>query len=391
MGKNYPKDYQLLPKSLRIDMKIALISPIEETVPPQLYGGIEWIVYFLARELPKRGHQVYLFASENSPILDNYKIIPIYKHSIRRIPPYNNDLKARETAKFIAVFEAFKFIKNNHFDIIHNHVGWRFLLFQNLSEKKFITTLHGPMNFEYQNLVFKKYKDSFYISISNNQRKDLPELNYVKTIYNAVDINDFSFKNFDNQNYLLFFARFSPEKGVKLALETAIKTKKKLVVATKVDKSDEIYFESLKPLLRQKNIEYHGEIEIKERINYYQNAKALIAPICWEEPFGLMYTEAMAAGTPVVTFARGSVPEIIKDGETGFIVNPSDNDIRGNWIIKKTGIDGLCEAVEKIYSMPEEQYRQMRQACQVHVKKNFTVERMIDEYEKVYQEILSKE
>jgi glycosyltransferase involved in cell wall biosynthesis len=371
-------------------MKIALVSPIEETVPPKLYGGIEWIVFFLAQKLGEKNHQVYLLTTGDSPKLGNYQIVPIFKQAIRRIEPYQNDLKSRETAKFLAAFTAFKFIQENQFDIVHNHASWRFLLFQNLYPKKFITTLHGPMSYFYQNLVFNQYRDSFYISISNNQRKDLPNLNYVKTIYNAIDTDTFAFANYHNQENLLFFARFSPEKGPIEAIKTAIKTKKKLVIACKVDKSDQEYFNQAKELLDNPYIEFHGEIEVDKRIDFYQNAKALIAPINWEEPFGLMFTEAMACGTPVITFARGSVPEIIKDGETGFIVNQSENDIRGDWIVKKTGIEGLAEAVERIYLMSESEYRQMRRACRKHVEDNFTVERMVNEYEKVYEQILSE-
>lgn len=371
-------------------MKIALVSPIEETVPPQLYGGIEWIIYFLAKELPKKGHKVYLFTTGDSPLMGDYKIIPIYKHSIRNETPYKEDAKIRETAKLISLFNAFKIIYQENFDIIHNHAGWRFLLFQNLTSKKFITTLHGPMSYQYQNLIFEKYKDSFYISISNNQRKDLPQLNYAETIYNAVDIDKFNFKDECGQNYLLFFARFSPEKGPIEAVKTAIKTNKKLTICSKVDTVDQLFFNENKYLFENSQVEFHGEISIDKRVNYYQNAKALIAPIQWEEPFGLMFIEAMATGTPVVAFARGSVPEVIKDGETGFIVNSSADDIRGDWIVKKTGIDGLCEAVERIYSMSEKQYQEMRYACRKHVEKYFTVEKMVDEYEKVYEKIINK-
>jgi len=373
-------------------MKIALVSPIEETVPPVLYGGIEWVVYYLAKILAEKKHEVYLLTTKNSPKNGNYKIISIYNQSIRRIEPYKSNLKIRETAKFIAISNALKFLIKEKFDIIHNHASWRFLIFEKLFlPKKFITTLHGPMNIDYQNIVFLDNKDSYYVSISNNQRKDLSNINYIKTIYNGVDVNFFKFKEYDKQNHLLFFARFSPEKGIKEAIETIEMTKRKLVIAAKIDKADQIFFASLKERVENNsNIEFHGEIGLDQKVSYYQNARALFVPIMWEEPFGLMFTEAMATGTPVITFARGSVPEVIKDGETGFIVNPSDDDIRGDWFIKKTGIEGLCEAVERIYSMPEEQYRKMRKACREHVEKNFTVERMVDEYEKVYYEILNK-
>jgi len=373
-------------------MKIALVSPIEETVPPILYGGIEWVVYYLAKILSEKKHDVYLLTTKNSPKNGDYKIIPIYNQSIRRIEPYKSNLKVRETAKFIAVGNALEFLLKEKFDIIHNHASWRFLIFEKLfSPKKFITTLHGPLNIDYQNLVFLEHKESFYISISNNQRKDLPNLNYVKTIYNGVDTNFFKFKEYEKQDHLLFFARFSPEKGIKEAIEVIEKVKRKFVVAAKVDRNDLNFFNSLKERVENNpKIEFHGEVGLDKKTLYYQNARALFVPIMWEEPFGLMFTEAMASGTPVITFARGSVPEVIKDGETGFIVNPSNDDIRGDFIIKKTGIEGLCEAVERIYSMPEEQYRKMRKACREHVEKNFTVEKMVDEYEKIYKEILNK-
>ncbi len=371
-------------------MKIALISPIEETVPPKFYGGIEWVVFYLAKYLEEKNHHVFLFTTKDSPILGNYKIIPIYDYSIRNKEPFKSDSKIRETAKFISISNVIKKLKKEKFDIIHNHTGWRLLTFQNLFNQKFITTHHGPLSYPYQNLVFETYRDSYYISISNNQRKDLLNLNYLKTIYNGINLNDLEFSDKFNNNYFLFLARFSPEKGPVEAIKTAIKIKKKLKIAVKIDKNDENFFNQNKELLKSNNIEFIGEVYLSIKKNLLVNAKLLIAPIQWEEPFGLMFIEAMASGTPVVAFARGSAPEVIKDGETGFIVNSSDDDIRGDWIVKKTGIEGLCEAVERIYSMPEEQYRQMRRNCRARVEKNFTVERMVDEYEKVYQEILAK-
>lgn len=189
----------------------------------------------------------------------------------------------------------------------------------------------------------------------------------------------------------MFCGRIHPTKGVGLAIEAAMKLKKKLLLVGSIGYSHMDYFNNeIKPYI-------NGDVSLVENISektsiakLYGSSKLFIFPIQYEEPFGLVMIEAMATGTPVVAFARGSVPEVVKDGETGFIVNPSDDDIRGDWVIKKTGLEGLCEAVEKIYTMPEDQYRAMRRACRTHVEANFTVERMVDGYEKVYQEVLSK-
>jgi len=192
---------------------------------------------------------------------------------------------------------------------------------------------------------------------------------------------------------MVFTSRLKKIKGVEEAINVALKTKRRLKLSGDIRGSEKEYFyHTIKPLIDKSQ----GLVKFLHFVNhsmipyFFASGKLFIFPIQWEEPFGLVMIEAMATGTPVVAFARGSVPEVIKDGETGFIVNPSDDDIRGNFIIKKTGIEGLCEAVEKIYSMPEDQYRKMRKACREHVEKNFTVEKMVDAYEKVYEEIISQ-
>jgi len=180
-------------------------------------------------------------------------------------------------------------------------------------------------------------------------------------------------------------------KGCDTVLQIAKKLKKKTIISGLIQ--NKMFFENkIKPLIKNLSnlVTFIEKLTFVEKNKILSNPKLFLFPIQWEEPFGLVMIEAMATGTPVVAFARGSAPEVIKDGKTRFIVNPSDDDIRGDFIIKKTGIEGLCEAVERIYSMPEEQYRKMRKACREHVEKNFTVEKMVDEYEKIYKEILNK-
>lgn len=374
-------------------MKIALIAPVEETVPPQKYGGTEWIIYAIAHGMGKKGHEVDLYAAKDSREEDGYNLIPVAKQSLRSDLKFANNMRLRETGKFMSIADTIELIQKRKYDIIHNHASWRFLIFADLlSPTPIVTTHHIPLSFDYQAIVFTKHKDLPSISISNNQRKDLPHLNFVGTVYNAIDLKHYPVIGDEAKHKypnMFFLARMCAEKGAIEAASVALQLKKKLIVAAKVDETDKPYFANFKPLIDNKLVMFVGELDYKRKLEYLQTARCLLVPIKWEEPFGLMFIEAMACGTPVITFARGSVPEIIKDGETGFIVNYSDDDIRGNFLVKKTGIKGLYEAAEKIYAMPEEQYKQMRRNCRAHVEKHFTFERMVDEYENAYTKILA--
>lgn len=369
-------------------MKIALIAPFEESVPPKKYGGTEWIVYHLAHGLGQKGHQVDLYASGDSKQEPFYRLIPIVAQSLRLDQEIAGDQRIREMAKFMNYAKVVEKLGENQYDLVHNHAGWRLLVFSRPIKNKIVSTHHGPLNLPSYQYIYNQYQDSSFVSISNNQRKPLPNLNWVGTVYNGIDLQEFPFAQTQSEN-LVFLARFSPEKGPYQAAQVARELQKKLIMAAKVDSVDKDYFEKFKPQIDNKLINFVGEIGPSERLNYLQNARCLLAPIQWEEPFGLFFTEAMACGTPVCAFARGSVPEIVVDGETGFIVNSSETDQRGDWIIKKTGPEGIKEAVEKIYALPLDQYQAMRRASRARVEKLFTVQRMVDGYEAVYQKILS--
>lgn len=373
-------------------MKIAFVAPIEETVPPKLYGGTEWIVYYLVHFLGQKGHQIDLYATGDSKKEQYYNLIPIAEQAIRHLPKYFENMKLRDVKKYLSFTEAIRLINQGNYDFVHNHASWRFLLLSSMLTTPIITTHHGPLNIDYQQEVFITYAKQFHISISNNQRKDLPQLNFVKTIYNGTDTNLYPFcpdLPDPEDNHLLFLARMSEEKGPIEAAQAAKRAKKKLIIATKVDKINQEYFARFKPLIDNQYVFFKGEIGLEAKTTLLKGARALIVPIKWEEPFGLMFTEAMSSGVPVITYSRGSAPEIIKDGLTGFLINQSEEFIHGDFIIKKTGVEGLTEAIEKIYSLSEAEYRQMRQACRKHIEENFTVEKMTDEYEKVYLQLVS--
>lgn len=372
-------------------MKIAIIAPIEEPIPPTKYGGIEWIVYEVAHGMARRGHSVDLYATGDSKQNEeSYRLIPTIGRSIRTDPMIVSDESLRRYIKFVTYSEIAKKVSQENYDIIHNHCDWRFLLFSHFLKPPIVTTHHGPLNPSHIHMAFSHFKNQPYISISNNQRKDLPELNYIATIYNGVDTNLYPYSDVPTlDSEMLFMARFSSEKGPREAAQVAHIVKKKLTIAAKLDTVDKEYYEACKPLIDTNFVSEKGEMDFAEKIRLYQGARLLLLPIQWEEPFGLMFIESMSCGTPVVTFARGSAPEIIKDGKTGFLVNQSEELKRGDWIIKKTGVEGLCEAVERIYSMSNDIYQEMRKACREHIEKNFTVEKMIDQYEEVYRKILS--
>lgn len=373
-------------------MKIALIAPLEESIPPTYYGGIEWIVYYLAHLLGKKGHQVDLYATGDSQKEEFYSLVPIVSEGLRTLVPYSHDVHLRESAKWLGITKIIELISKKSYDVVHNHASWRMLNFGNLITPHMITTHHGPLDQAYQNNTFLNYTTYPHVSISLNQRKDLPSLNYVKNIYNGTDINEYPY--FEDKNtvfdHIAFLARMSPEKGGIDAAIAAKKTNKVLHVASKVDQADELYFEKFKPYIDNKNVYFVEEISMLVKLKHIQTARCLIAPIQWEEPFGLMFTEAMACGTPVIAYSRGSAPEIIKDGVTGYLVNQSSEYIRGDFVVKKTGVEGLCEAIERVYALSQGEYQRMRHDSRAHVEKNFTVEHMVDQYETLYKEILAK-
>lgn len=376
-------------------MKIAQIVNIWQSVPPVGYGGTERVVYDLCQGLLKKGHQLTLFASGDSQIKNNLS----YVFEERLLAKHVNWSKyLYPLLHFTYVHDQIK--KAGDYDIIHGHYSLASdlisLSLAHLQNIPAVFTLHCPLknvnnqHYEDRKKIFEYCKNICYASISNNQRTlSLP---YVATVYHGINASLFPFSDSTDNDYILWLGRIVPEKGLGAAFQLIEKLNKKLVIAGRVDQESEVnyqYFQTeIKDKLNNSSITYVSEVDSGKRNELMSKSKLFFFPIQWEEPFGLVMIEAMACGAPVVAYARGSVPEVIKDGETGFIVNSSDDDIRGDWIIKKTGIEGLCEAVERIYSMSESEYGQMRRNCRLHVEKNFTVERMVDEYEKLYKGIL---
>lgn len=343
-------------------MKVLQIAPLWERVPPKRYGGIELIAYHITEGLIKRGHNVTLYATGDS--ITSAKLVSVYPRALYRdkIPWTNKDYSILNAS--IACKAA------KDFDIVHSHSIYP-VMFSKLIKTPIVTTLHGPLPIENERSgrqsIYKEFKDSNFVSISNSQRR-LPFLNYTGTVYNGIDINKYIF-NDEPKKYLLWMGRVSDKKGTVEAIKVAKKLKMKLILAGKLDYIDMPYYnKKVKPLLDTKNIRYLGEVSEKQKIDLYRNAYALLMPIKWQEPFGLVMTEAMACGTPVIAFNRASVPEIIVHNKTGFIVN---------------NISQMVKAVKKIDNID-------RKACRKHVQKNFTVDTMVENYIKIYKKVLNK-
>lgn len=340
-------------------MKIAQLAPLQERIPPRGYGGIERVVCDLCEGLTKRGHQVTLFASGDSKT--KARLVSVYPRSIRT----DKKVKKPFTLEFLNITNVFE--KADKFDIIHNHTGELGIMLSRFSKTPVVTTLHGIFTPENKR-VFRKYKNMPFVSISFNQRKGMPQLNYVATVYNGINVEDFKL-DLHPKNYLLFLGRCSPLKGAHIAIEVAKQCKMKLIMASKIDKIDMDYYnEKIRSHINGKQIQFFGELENDQRVNLFKDAKATLFPITWEEPFGLVMTESMATGTPVIANRRGSVPEVIKNGKTGFIVN---------------NINQMTKAVAKISQID-------RKTCRKHVQDNFDIKHMLDGYEKVYRELVKK-
>ena len=298
-------------------MRIALVAPFDESVPPLRYGGTELVVHLLAEELHHLGHEVTLFASGDS--ITAARLIPGTPSAVRLLPEARNRA-TRAAFCYLGIGEVLKVLNNERFDIIHNHIGWPLLAFKNLIRDPLLTTLHGTLVDEHERNMYAKHKKSPFLSISDSQRKPLPTLNYVGTVHHGLDLENFDFNN-SPDDYLAFLGRITPDKGPKQAIAIAKATGKRLLIGAKIDPTDEAYYSKhIKPHIDGKQIVYLGELDHAAKVQLLRNACALISPLQWDEPFGLVNIEALACGTPVIATTRGSLPEIITNGKVGFFM-----------------------------------------------------------------------
>jgi len=354
-------------------LNIAQISPIDESVPPEKYGATEFMVYNLTEELVKRGHTVYLFATENSKT--SGKLLPFFPKNFRKYPEHY-DSKWKDKVIPLCVGRILKDLSKIKVDIIHNHWGTIIAPFLPIMQAPAVSTMHTPIGFynKYSKLVYENFAEANYVSISDNQRKAMPELHYVGTVYHGIDIKNYEFSE-KRGDYFAFLGRTSPEKGIKEAILLAKKTGITLKIAAKSETDKEYFVKEVEPLIDNKQIQFIGEVDLKGKNEFLKNAIGLIAPIQWEEPFGLVFIEAMACGVPVISFARGSVPEIVVHGKTGFVSQVNN-------------MDDMAKNIRRLNEMPNDEYAKMRYNARRHVEEKFTVEKMTDGYEKIYYDIL---
>ncbi|WIY68886.1 glycosyltransferase family 4 protein [Aquidulcibacter paucihalophilus] len=296
-------------------MKIAQVTPLYEAVPPKLYGGTERVVAHLTDALVDLGHDVTLFASADART--RARLVPVRDQAIRLDPaPLKSDLAAHMTL----LSEVLK--RADDFDVIHFHTDMVHFPFFSRCADKTITTLHGRLDMKDIGEVYGRWPDFGLVSISDDQRRPLPLVNWKATVHHGMpgELYQFSPKS---AGYLAFLGRISPEKRPDRAIEIATKLNRPLKIAAKVDAADKVYWETvIRPLVEGNPlIEFVGEIGDHQKSAFLGGADALLFPIDWPEPFGLVMIEAMACGTPVVAFRCGSTPEVIEDGETGFLVD----------------------------------------------------------------------
>jgi glycosyltransferase involved in cell wall biosynthesis len=330
-----------------------------ESVPPRLYGGTERVVAYLCQELKRRGHDVTLFASGDSTSAVQLK--PSCPTSLR-ISGLERFGPAYHLSMLSEVCE-----NAEQFDIIHYHIDYWSFPFQRMMRVPTVSTMHGRMDQPELDSVYRYYKDLPLVSVSNAQRSRLPDLRWVRTVYHGLpEPQQF---NPAQGKYLSFLGRFSPEKRPDLAIEVARRAGVPLKMAAKVDHVDREYFDTVvKPLLSTPGIEYVGEISESEKEQFLGEALALLFPIDWSEPFGLVMIEALACGTPVIARPFGSVPEVLKDGISGLIASD---------------VDGLVEAVRKVGDLP-------RRFVRKEFENRFTATIMARHYEGLYYDLIER-
>lgn len=380
-------------------MKIAIVCSNYFNIKKETANGTAIFDYSFITELVKHAEKENLtitaFASGNSKL-------PVKTISIDENPSSANEalIASGKNVLYELTLLSKAFSMQDQIDLYHINIGDGdiALPFSPFVKKPILITIHHVLDTDYIRRYFALWKNTpnvFFISASDAQRKLLPDLNYLSTIYHGIDTNVFQFNSTGGEN-IMWAGRAIPEKGTGIVVEVAqrVKHEAKLFGIPRREHQEwlqKTVLDKINAVDSSVKISFKTGLDRFQLVGQFQTSKVFLFPVSYEESFGLVLIEAMSCGTPVIAYAKGSIPEIIKDGEAGFIVNSSDSDIRGSWIIKKTGIAGLEEAVERIYSMPEKDYLTMRKACREHVEKYFTIERMVEEYIKVYEKIISKD
>jgi glycosyltransferase involved in cell wall biosynthesis len=340
-------------------MRIAQVAPLTEAIPPRLYGGTERVVSWLTEELIEQGHDVTLFASGDS--ITSATLESVWPKALRFDPSVRDP-----NALHISMLEQVR-LRAAEFDILHFHLDYYPFSAFSCQSTPFLTTLHGRLDLPEHQIVFRTFPSAPVISISDAQRKPVPYAGWIRTIHHGLP-EKLLMPRPVKPSYLAFLGRICPEKAVDHAIRIAARAGLPLKIAAKVDKVDiEYHEEHIKPLIRSPSVEYIGEIADAEKSDFLSGAVALLVPIAWPEPFGLVMIEAMACGTPVIAYSAGSVPEVVEDGVTGFIVKDE------------------AAAVAAV----EQAQRLSRTRIRRRFEERFTARRMAEDYLDVYQELKS--
>lgn len=338
-------------------MRIAQVAPLIESVPPHGYGGTERVVAYLTDELVRQGHEVTLFASGDSRTAG--ELVPCAPAALRLddrvIDPIAHEVYQLECVAALA----------DRFDVIHWHLDYFHFPVSRRLGVPHVTTLHGRLDIPDLKPVYDEFGDMPVVSISDDQRRPLPQAGWVGTVHHGIPPAELTPVG-EPEDYLAFLGRISPEKRADRAVEIARRSSLRLRIAAKVDEADRAYFErDIQPLLDPGCVEFIGEVGGDEKNELIGRARALLFPIDWAEPFGLVMIESMACGTPVIAFRSGSVPEVVDDGVTGFIVD---------------GVDAAVAAVGRLDEVD-------RAGCRAAFERRFSAERMAREYVRIYERL----
>lgn len=340
-------------------MKIAQIAPLFERVPPIAYGGTERVVSILTEELVRLGHDVTLFASGDSQT--SARLVALSDRSLRTdstcLDPLAHHVLLIERVADMAA----------EFDILHFHIDYLHFSLTRRLGVPYLTTLHGRLDLPDLKPLYTEFDDVPLVSISDSQRGPLPWVNWIGTVHHGLPVDMYP-AGPGGGGYLAFLGRISPEKGVEQAIEIARRSEVPLRIAAKIDRVDREYFEhSVRHLLDPAFVEYLGEITDAEKRSFLGDAEALLFPIDWEEPFGVVLIEALACATPVIAFNRGSVPEVVRSGVNGAIVKDVDQAVKAVWNIS----------------------RMSRARCRADFERRFSAQRMAEDYLRLYRALTS--